>query len=62
MTPTDANKGRLVADIIVSNQPDPTPPVVEEFFHYANIPTLINLEITVDIVDQAVNKIHGSEE
>ena len=50
-TDMDVNTETLVADVLLSKHPNHKSPALEEFHPYVSSPTLINLEITSDIVD-----------
>ena len=52
--------GQLVADVLAPKYPDSKPPYVDTFHHYDKMTTLINLDITADIVEQFTKKIQGT--
>ena len=61
-TDTDVNMETLVADLLLSKHPNHTLPALEAFHPYVSSPTLIDLEITLEIVERVHKTMKGAEE
>ena len=59
-TDMDVNTETLVADVLLSKHPNCTSPALEAFNPYVSSPTLINLDITSDIVDWVPKTMKGT--
>ena len=60
-TDTDVNTETLVTDVLFSKHTNRTSPALEEFHPCFSSPSLIDLDITSDIVDRLPKTMKGAE-